>query len=210
MGQRSHEAAHSAGSVPPLALCVCVIGVKGQQTPQGPGPLRLTGRAPSGLLCVGRNQRQRAGARRTGEVEQTPPEVAMATRGGESDGGEAQLRANSQPQVLQDGSLEEMRNSWAAPDTLSAEGGRPTQTAHLVTRAHREVLHRRDETLGDQLAVRRWSLPSQKFRLHPGQLGLKRPEQMSRQSQSQLTGSTASIHYNETRQEKYNGLHPDK
>lgn len=46
---------------------------------------------------------------RTCEVEEPAPDVAVATGGREADGGEAELGANGQPEILQHGSLSETK-----------------------------------------------------------------------------------------------------
>lgn len=49
---------------------------------------------------------------RAREVEEPAPDVAVATGGREADGGEAELRANGQPEVLQHGSLSGTENIY--------------------------------------------------------------------------------------------------
>lgn len=53
---------------------------------------------------------------------------------------------------------------------------------YLCGIVHWEILHRRDETLSDQLAVRRRGLSLNKLRLHASHLSLKRPAERGRRS----------------------------
>lgn len=48
---------------------------------------------------------------RAREVEEPAPDVAVPTGGREADGGEAELRADGQPEILQHGSLRETENN---------------------------------------------------------------------------------------------------
>lgn len=98
LGEGGKGPAHCAHATlpPPLALCVCVIGVRRQQVwARTPSASRT-----SAVLQVGRDQSQRTGPPGPREGEQTTPQVAMTTRGGESEGGEAELRADSQTEVF--------------------------------------------------------------------------------------------------------------
>lgn len=79
----------------------------------------------------------------------------MTTGGGKSEGGEAELRADSKTEVLQDGRLrtqtetsDQSDQRWRNGRSLSGEQG-----LYLTPRAHWEVLHWRDQSLGDQLTI---------------------------------------------------------